>query len=282
MTQKDNIKELFAKGLQQHQVSVNAALWSAVSTAATKGAAKTGLSLFTKIALGVLTSGLVGGVIYYMRPEPKSVVQTETSAHKNNQKANPKSMINEPAKNSQVLIKKSPEGQTNHNSIELADKAFQTNFIVENSGGQDTTTNTLLEQAPLLEQEPMNLLPSQATISGPISSNLPLSNAPLPTATMPQSVVEINLHLPNIFTPNNDNQNDYLEIEWHHTTVEDFQIVVLNSRNMVVYSNNDPNFKWDGYDVGGEKLEKGTYIYFITAQINGQKWQQSSSLQIHY
>lgn len=287
MTEKDNIKELFAKGLQQHQVSVNGALWSAVSAAATKGAAKTGLSLFTKIALGVLTSGLVGGLIYYMRPEPKSVVQTQASTHKNNQKTTKKLMIDEPAKNSQDLLKKSPEGQTNQNSIELEDNAFQTSFVVDNNGGQDPTSQTIIEQSPLLQQVPLKLkdtnnLPNQSTIAGPINSVLPLSNAPLPSASIPQSVVETNVHLPNIFTPNNDNQNDYFEIQWDNTTVEDFQIVVLNSRNMVVYSNNDPNFKWDGYDVGGEKLEKGTYIYFITAQIDGQQWQQSSSLQIHY
>ena len=90
------------------------------------------------------------------------------------------------------------------------------------------------------------------------------------------------ISLPNIFTPNGDGQNETLQLEWGNNSIEDFSIVVLDAKNNVVFKSDRPDFNWDGSDLGGEKLARGNYIYFVSAVIDGQKWQQSSGLQIQY
>ncbi|MEY3075429.1 MAG: hypothetical protein RJB25_1071, partial [Bacteroidota bacterium] len=90
------------------------------------------------------------------------------------------------------------------------------------------------------------------------------------------------ISLPNIFTPNGDGQNEALQINWNRAEVQDFSIVVLDAQNKVVFKSSDPEFSWNGTDLGEEKLPRGNYIYFVSAVIDGQKWQQSSNLQIQY
>jgi len=75
MTEKDQIKELFAKGLQDHQVQVDPALWSSISSSIGTGAAKTGLGLLAKTLIGVAASAVVAGAVYLSleqdKPAPK-------------------------------------------------------------------------------------------------------------------------------------------------------------------------------------------------------------------
>jgi len=97
-----------------------------------------------------------------------------------------------------------------------------------------------------------------------------------------QTEKPIRIVLPNIFTPNGDGKNETLQIDWNEFEVLDFSIVVLDTKNNVVFKNNDPNFQWNGANLGGEKLAAGYYIYFVTGLLNEQQWQQSSSLQIQY
>ena len=64
MTQKDNIKELFAKGLQDHHVSVDPALWSSISSSIGAGSDNAGLGILTKVLIGVAASSIVGVAVY--------------------------------------------------------------------------------------------------------------------------------------------------------------------------------------------------------------------------
>ena len=71
------------------------------------------------------------------------------------------------------------------------------------------------------------------------------------------------LKLPNIFTPNNDGVNDYFFVE--SKGMNNYALVVLDTRNKVIWRTNNPNDKWDGLNLGGEKAPNGSYTYFITA-----------------
>jgi gliding motility-associated-like protein len=64
----------------------------------------------------------------------------------------------------------------------------------------------------------------------------------------------IQFTLPNVFTPNGDGTNDYLETKIEG--VNEFSVVVLNDNGKVVYQSQDTEFKWDGT--------------FQTQQINNQ------------
>lgn len=70
--------------------------------------------------------------------------------------------------------------------------------------------------------------------------------------------------LPNVFTPNNDGVNDHLFIETEG--LKDFTIVVFDENQKVVFTDNNPNFKWDGiHQRTLNKCEVGNYYYIITA-----------------
>jgi gliding motility-associated-like protein len=72
------------------------------------------------------------------------------------------------------------------------------------------------------------------------------------------------IRLPNTFTPNNDGVNDYFFIE--ASGVSNYILVVLDEGNRVVWQTNNENEKWDGLNLGGEKVPVGNYIYYITAE----------------
>ncbi len=79
---------------------------------------------------------------------------------------------------------------------------------------------------------------------------------------------------PNIFTPNNDGENDVLFLETTHTVILD--LLVTNRWGNVVYDQSIPivvpgqQVGWDGRSPNGTKANEGTYFYQYTATgING-------------
>ena len=87
--------------------------------------------------------------------------------------------------------------------------------------------------------------------------------------------------LPNIFTPNNDKENDLFAIELKG--ISDFAITVLNKENKVVFSSNDLNFRWDGKDFSENLVPVGSYIYFFTGvDSNKNVVSKSNVLKVQY
>ncbi|MDP4596670.1 MAG: gliding motility-associated C-terminal domain-containing protein [Crocinitomicaceae bacterium] len=277
MTEKDNIKDLFAKGLQDHQVQVDPALWSSISSSIGAGAAKTGLGIFAKTLIGVAATTIVAGAVYLSfetksQEVKKQVVKTpqETSKSKEDKE-----------RTSTQPTKTKPSFQTFHNNpLPLGcfdindDDLFIPDFDAQNNA---ETTEVLAFTSTILPHAVPEVIPTQAQVVPQIAA---------PSQIQPQQETQAKkptrISLPNIFTPNGDGQNETLQIDWGSNSVQDFSIVVLDTKNNVVFKSDSPDFNWDGSDLGAEKLPRGAYIYFVTGVLNGQKWQQSSSLQIQY
>jgi gliding motility-associated-like protein len=284
MTNKDQIKDLFSHGLQDHQVSVDPALWSSISSSLGAGAAKTGLSILTKTLIGVAASSIAVVSIYLATQTPssskpdKKTVQQKTPAPKNERidgiVINP--TISLPSAPTPIEAAQNDQGNDQMNIDQPA-----TNNVSAQTQIPESVFDQIQEILPA--NSPSFQIsgypkPSAQVSEGSTSSNP--QSAPTPTLQPAQNLQRISL--PNIFTPNSDGQNEYLQIDWQQAEVLDFSIVVLDAKNNIVYRNDNPHFQWDGTDLGGEKTARGTYIYFVTALLNGQKWQQSSSLQIQY
>lgn len=275
MTEKDHIKDLFAKGLQDHQVQVDPTLWASISSSIGAGAAKTGLGLLAKTLIGVAATAVVVGTVYLSfetksQEVKKRVVQTpqETSKSKEDKKITPSA----PTK---------PTFQTLHydppalGCFEINDELFIPDFDALYSSGapiEESSLTSGIESRAVTE-----VISAQAQVVQPI-----IAPAQIDPIQETQAKKPTRLSLPNIFTPNGDGQNETLQIQWGNTAVEDFSIVVLDAKNNVVFKSDRPDFNWDGTDLGGEKLPRAHYIYFVSALLDGQKWQQSSSLQIQY
>ncbi len=274
MTEKDQIKELFAKGLQDHQVQVDPALWSSISSSIGTGAAKTGLGLLAKTLIGVAASAVVAGAVYLSLEQDKPAPKKQEG--KTLQEAK------KPIESKEIIITK-PTIQTLHYDplpIGCFPIIDDTEFGIPDFDAQPYSGTNAEVQAFTSAIEPENVPvvnPTQGQLVQQIAT--PSQIAPIQEA---QAKKTTPISLPNIFTPNGDGQNEALQINWDRAEVQDFSIVVLDAQNKVVFKSSDPEFSWNGTDLGEEKLPRGNYIYFVSAVIDGQKWQQSSNLQIQY
>ena len=84
---------------------------------------------------------------------------------------------------------------------------------------------------------------------------------------LPITILDFKLKIPNVFTPNDDGENDVFKVE--AAGVEDFEIVIFNRWGKKIWEcgpTNDPSQEctWDG----GNKVE-GTYYYVITTNKGG-------------
>ncbi|MEY3100353.1 MAG: hypothetical protein RIS63_1255 [Bacteroidota bacterium] len=287
MTQKDNIKELFAKGLQDHHISVDPALWSSISSSISAGSAKAGLGILTKVLIGVAASSMVGVAVYLT----VQTTQTEPKKINQEQKFNTPQPNKNPSRSIQTesSIKSSTTNQTivEVNIPPIDDSALE-NQPAQN---QVVSIQDAIKQPHVLQDHLLSnsVVPVPTQNPTPAQSQSANTQPTIPTNTQNQVVNQgqqtekpIRIALPNVFTPNGDGKNETLQIDWNEFEVLDFSIVVLDTKNNVVFKNNDPNFQWNGTNLGGEKLAAGYYIYFVTGQLNEQQWQQSSSLQIQY
>jgi len=86
-------------------------------------------------------------------------------------------------------------------------------------------------------------------------------------------LLDCNLEVPNIFTPNGDGQNDFFTID--ATGIKTFSIVIYNRWGTRVFESDDINKSWDGNNV-----VDGTYFYIIRAEsINGKEYNPTGYVQ---
>lgn len=75
-------------------------------------------------------------------------------------------------------------------------------------------------------------------------------------------IEEVAVAFPNIFTPNNDSDNDfYTPVAFMGVTNVDFTI--FNRWGNIVYQSKDQTLKWDG-KVDGKDASEGVYFYVCT------------------
>ena len=77
------------------------------------------------------------------------------------------------------------------------------------------------------------------------------------------------IKMPNAFTPNNDNINDFFNIVTKNEKM--YQVVkfnVFNRQGKLIYDNENAQLGWDGKHKD-EELISDTYIYLIIVQSRG-------------
>lgn len=68
------------------------------------------------------------------------------------------------------------------------------------------------------------------------------------------------LKLPNVFSPNQDMQNEVFKAE-QTFAYDEFDIFIYNRWGIKVYQSNNPFFEWNGKDLSNNTLPEGTYFY---------------------
>jgi len=72
------------------------------------------------------------------------------------------------------------------------------------------------------------------------------------------------LEIPNVFSPNNDQVNDYFEVTTDGTTVYEFTVFTRSGTR--IYHSLSPSIIWDGRSIEGKELKEGTYYFVIEEQ----------------
>lgn len=85
-------------------------------------------------------------------------------------------------------------------------------------------------------------------------------------------VNELSIFIPNVFTPNSDNVNDFFEV--YGNTEGFFQVQIFSRWGELVFESNDRHFKWDGVYKGN--IVQSVYVYLIKA--NGRTYTGSVTL----
>jgi gliding motility-associated-like protein len=83
-------------------------------------------------------------------------------------------------------------------------------------------------------------------------------------------VINCDFNLPNVFTPNNDGQNDFFKL-LDSAGVNNFNCVITNRWGNPVAEFSNASFTWDGKDKSGKLVDEGVYFYVATAKTLGGK-----------
>ena len=76
------------------------------------------------------------------------------------------------------------------------------------------------------------------------------------------------LDVPNVFTPNGDNINDYFEVSTDGTTA--YVLTVFTRTGTRIFHSNSTRIFWDGKSIGGKELPEGIYYYVIEEEGSGE------------
>lgn len=81
-------------------------------------------------------------------------------------------------------------------------------------------------------------------------------------------IISLAISLPNAFSPNGDNLNDYFKPLGPSDGIEDFTLTIHDRWGMKVWETNNFSDKWDG-TYGGQKLPNGVYAWYLTFNVIG-------------
>lgn len=276
--EKETFESVLKEKLGNHEMPVNSALWKNVSTQAGLSSGAAGLGLGAWIGIVSSVVALSAGVVYFTLDNEKPAT-VKREKHRSE-------ITNEPSKTEFTPKALSKEETSKHHTGYL-----KTEPVIEDWFGiaEEGTPSSNLEvdfNLHVSKNESFNapLPEAQEPIKAPSLSTVIVNNCPqpialneLPTAEKP-SVKKI-IVMPNAITPNGDGINDALSLDSEGLT--DFNVVVLDAENNLVYSSTDPSFKWNGTLLNGDPAPAGTYQYYFTAKDENGAWcNQFSSLTI--
>ena len=301
MSDKDPIKDLFRDKLQSHEVMPSKAVWSSVSSSLGHSAATTagaGTASFLKvaaIAVGVSAVGVVGFMFMSSdESQPAKVIEKTVLQEKDIDES-----VSSETIDSDVKESKSPE-ITPSDSESLSSEKVISYESIRDTQPELITMNESLPVSTPSESQANPVVVEEKEIhnineANPVSPEVPVivpavtinedqgnenqvSSETIETPELEETYEEIvsdqdespdipieeSIVLPNIFTPNGDRVNDLFEIEIGDKL--EFQIVVLNRQNQLVFKSGDPHFQWDGTMLNGEPAPEGVYLYYFSAK----------------
>jgi gliding motility-associated-like protein len=270
MGDKDIFKDIFSEKLKDLELPVNENLWNSISNQIVSAPATSSISLLSKIIIGssISAAAIVGG--YYLN-----------STSENNEKQTKSQISVNKNELSEVKEVKETISAIKQPSVSInkEEKSIASETIIADDNLVDILVNNNLFISPnTVTINQSAVVTNQNKNDQPVNNIVPQSLTETPKATVvltetknisTEEKTVYKLDLKNVFTPNGDGVNDYLEIETEG--LSDFSVVILDKNNQKIYTSNDPYFKWDGTNMSGEFVPEGNYIYFVTAKTESNK-----------
>ena len=270
MEDKDYIKELFSDKLKNQEAPVNPELWSSVS-ASVQGTSAVGTSLLTKVVIGISATTAIAVASFFV---------FQNKVEKENEKqltvikeAKPKLVLSKEKTNIDPKENLTKEVQLAAPKYLPKDKPKQHKEIIPKEEGKVEQEKEVLidlkggfpDPGPIIfEQQPKGV---EKETKDEITNTIEKDNSIVgdeKTAIDHELKTYYLEDLPNVFTPNGDMSNDYLQIE--SRGLEKFSVTILNEKGEKVFFTQDPSFKWDGTDMKDLPVPNGTYIYYLIAE----------------
>lgn len=293
MEDKDYIEQLFSTKLKNAEVPVSPEVWTKISAGIqTTGAVSTGVSAgFLKGKLMWIAGTIIGVVgvgtaIYFSQPKEETNQSAKNKTVNQKEKLSPiieeSNTIEKPLELSLNTEEKSIPVEQNQVSVEKIEDEIVINEEFT-TVQKDLTSEEKEEIVMLPTRNPSSIINKSAKkqeIDNTLQSLPVIENSDEENEVI-QQIEEKEIILPNAFSPNQDGVEDIFFIQ-NLSNISDFQVVILNAKNQVMYSSNDINFNWDGRNQSGEWVEKGTYVYFLTGiNSDGSKFNKASQLRVY-
>jgi gliding motility-associated-like protein len=96
------------------------------------------------------------------------------------------------------------------------------------------------------------------------------SNGCRDTVLVPILVSGPVIFIPNVFTPNNDGNNDFFEIFGNKDALRYVEVKIFDRWGEKVFESNDLNFKWDG-TFRGQLLNPSVFVYTLRVSFSNSK-----------
>jgi len=276
---KDLIKDVFKEKLESFEADVRPDLWNTLSSkvsSTTATSASSGVSFLSKVIIGSSLASVVFVSAYFLLKDQSSSVNKVNSTSSTNKVFVEKAITDKQTKSldseKQNALKQEEINPEKNHSVILESVIITEPIEIDNTPVIHLKNEVQPSIDLVDEAENQSILPETAKEAQPQLKENPAET----TATAPASKIE---DLPNIFTPNGDGANDFLEIK--SSDLMEFSLVVIDGKNKIVFSSQDPGFKWDGTLMNGDEAPSGNYIYYITAKdAQGVAVTRSSSLMI--
>ena len=276
MVNKDEIADLFREKLSGYEAEVRPELWSAVSSqiAGSSATASGGVSLLTKIIISLAAAGVLTGAVLLLRNnDSKEATKSEPTEKQ--------SQVSERTTDQKIVEEvEAVSGQPEKQQPEQLEEKKGNDLLVEE--GVNIWAQSGMQDSPEPTKHPIDAIIVDEALATDEDRDAPtITTASEKDEEIVQKSEETKvsdqlIQLPNVFTPNNDGSNDRFEIKTDG--LSDFQLVILNDANKVVFTSSDASFSWDGTLNNGDQAPAGTYLYYLTAKDGNQNVISRSSL----
>ena len=272
MKGKDEIQNLFSDKLGGYEVKVNPKLWGRIASQISVGttAAGTGLVLAAKVIIGLSVASVVSVAFFVAltfdkeEEQKKNVARVEIVEETKSKPEIENTIIAEP------IIESTPV-------ILPIEQPKETAAVILPPAGPKLAPAPVSvltpEQRMTMESNPVHNVfkpqedPVRAEVAEAIVEADPLLKETPKEELITKESTIIKVVFPNVFTPNNDGTNDLLFISNpEDLDREGFVLQIVDASFKTVFTSTDPNFEWNGNDLGGEPAKKGYYIAIITSK----------------